>query len=367
MSRLLIGMSGGVYAFDADGDAVPRLLFAGVQAKALATDPADPARVYCATYDRGAWRSDDAGETWRPIGTPQDYYRPANAQGIGPRETSFISVNPKPGANGRHSIWVGTEPSRLYRSDDLGATFEQVTEFDLPSKASWSFPPRPGTHHVQWIAHDQGSIHVAIEFGATLRSLDGGRTFTDRLPNSPRDTHTLRSHSAAPGRLYAALGDAFFQRGHSFAESRDGGKTWRYVGRGLEAMPYLYGLAVNAGNPDDIRVAASPDPYAAHFTGGSSIFRRDADRWVEDAAGFPREHSLTPVIEADPAHPGRWFALSNLGLFAKQAAADTWCRIAVRDEWRDMNPMSLAICVRPALAHAEPHGSSTTPRPSMPV
>lgn len=345
MTRLLIGMLGGVFGFDPDVARPPQMLLPGVQPKALAIDPANSARIYCATYNRGLWRSEDAGETWLPIGTPQDYDRAYTPGTIGPRETTCVSVSPEPDADGRHAVWAGTEPSTLYRSHDHGDSFECVTSFDLPSRTSWSFPPRPKTHHVQCIAHgDGGSLYVAIEAGATLRSRDGGRTFEDRRPESPLDTHVLLTHPAAPGRLYAALGDGLLKRGHCFADSRDGGGSWQYSGRGLEAMPYLYGLAVNPADPDDIRVAASPDPRAAHFSGSSSIFRRDGDVWVEDADGFPRDHSLVPVLGTDPTTPGRWFALSNLGLFLKEPGDVTWARLTARDAWREMNPVSLVMC-----------------------
>ena len=109
-------------------------------------------------------------------------------------------------------------------------------------------------------------------------------------------------------------------------------------------MPYLYGLALNPGDPGDIRVAASPGPQQAHFSGTSSIFRRDADTWVEDAEGFPTHYSLVPVLGADPSRPGRWFAVSNLGVFKKEPADTTWTLLAAPDAWRNMNPMSLAIC-----------------------
>ncbi|MBE8246545.1 hypothetical protein IQA79_17270, partial [Leptospira borgpetersenii serovar Ballum] len=126
----------------------------------------------------------------------------------------------------------------------------------------------------------------------------------------------LLTHPMTPGRLYASLGDGLMMRRRSFAESRDDGETWRYSGRGLEAMPCLFGLAVNVADPDDVRVAASPDARTAHFDGAASIFRQDGDAWVEDAQGFPRERSLVPVLGADPMASGRWFALSNLGVFA---------------------------------------------------
>jgi len=368
LSRLLIGMTGGLYGFDPEGDDTPRLLLPGVQPTALATDPSDPARIYCSTYNRGLWRSDDAGDTWRPVGTPQNYYARPTSGAIGPRETTFVSVAPQAGADGRHAVWVGTELSSLYRSDDHGETFRLVTTFEnFPSRRDWSFPPRPSTHHVRWIAHDGADrIYVSVEFGALLRSLDGGKTFEDRLEDSPLDTHVLLTHPAAPGRVYAALGDGLMSHDRSYAESLDGGATWHYSAKGLGDLIYLYGMAVDSADPDDIRIAASTGPRAAHGDNGpawqsvarsalsrlhlahdgngpSSIFRREGDKWVEDADGFPRDHSLIPVLASDPHQAGRWFALSNLGLFIKSAGDDRWRLLTNRSEWADMHAMSLTI------------------------
>ena len=344
MTRLLIGLTGGLYTFDLYAGSGARARLPGVQPMAFAVDPGEPARVYCATYDRGLWRSQDAGETWLPIGTPQGFFEGPTDGAIGPRETTFVSVDPVAQADGRHAVWVGTEPSRLYRSTDDGETFELVSGLNLPSRTRWSFPPRPRTHHVQSIAHtSDGCMHLAIEAGAMIRSRDSGRTFMDRLPDSPVDTHALHTHPLAPRRLYAALGDALLRPSRSFAESLDGGDTWVYSGKGLEAAPYLYGLAVNPCDPEDIRVAASQSPQKAHVQGGASIFRRDADIWVEDAEGFPRERSLIPVLAVHVAQPGSWFALSNLGVFLKRPGSDAWACLATLGEWRGMHPTALAV------------------------
>ena len=344
MTRLLIGLTGGLYTFDLIAPFGPGLVLPGVQPMAFAMDPSEHRRVYCATYNRGLWRSEDAGETWLPIGTPQSFFEGPTGGAIEPRETTFVSVDPFAQADGQHAVWVGTEPSSLYRSSDHGDTFELVCALDLPSRSSWSFPPRPRTHHVQCIAHtSDGSIHLAIEAGAMIRSRDSGRTFKDRLPDSPVDTHVLLPHPLAPQRLYAALGDALLRPGRSFAESPDGGDTWVYSGEGLEAAPYLYGLAIHPGNPNDIRVAASQSPQRAHVQGGASIFRREADIWVEDAEGFPRDRSLIPVLSTHTDQPGSWFALSNLGVFSKGPTDKAWTCLTAPEEWRDMHPMALAI------------------------
>ena len=139
MTRLLIGLTGGLYRFDLDADGDPGPALPGVQPMAFAMDPGEPARVYCATYNRGLWHSEDAGETWLPVGTPQGFFERPAGGAIESRETTFVSVDPIPQADGRHAVWVGTEPSRLYRSTDHGDTFELVSDLDLPSRAAGPF------------------------------------------------------------------------------------------------------------------------------------------------------------------------------------------------------------------------------------
>jgi hypothetical protein len=365
MRHFLIGMSGGLFRFERDSGKLAALMPA-TQPTAFAIDPSEPTLIYCATYNRGLWRSDDTGRSWLPVGTPQSYYGPEVDGALPERETTFVSVDPQKNHDGRHPVWIGTETSKLYRSDDHGLTFQLVNALDtLPSRHSWAYPPRPATHHVRWIAHgEHGQIYLSVEFGAFLRSMDGGKTFEDRRSDSPLDTHVLLTHPLAPRRIYGALGDGLMMPGRSFGESLDGGESWNYVSRGLEEMVYLYGMSINPSDPDDIRVAASPSPGMAHgrdwkaqlhdsqndrqatssrhpSAGPSSIFKRVGQAWKEDAIGFPRDHSLIPVLTADPHRPGYWFALSNLGLFEQAPGKEGWQLIANDPAWENMHPMSL--------------------------
>jgi hypothetical protein len=105
MTRLLIGLTGGLYTFDLVANCGPGPGLSGVQPIAFAMDPSEPARVYCATYNRGLWRSEDAGETWLPVGTPQGFFEGPTDGAIEPRETTFVSVDPIAQADGRHAVW----------------------------------------------------------------------------------------------------------------------------------------------------------------------------------------------------------------------------------------------------------------------
>jgi hypothetical protein len=118
----------------------------------------------------------------------------------------------------------------------------------LKSSSSWSFPPRPWTHHVRWIEPDKNKkqyLFVAIEAGALVQSHDGGESWIDRVDTGPYDTHTLLTHKLAPKRLYSAAGDGYF-------ESNDYGQSWIRPDEGLYHR-YLFGMAVDSTNPQNIK------------------------------------------------------------------------------------------------------------------
>src|SRR5258708_16926773 len=81
--------------------------------------------------------------------------------------------------SGLSAVYAGTEPSSLYRSEDGGLSWQLLPALrELPSASSWSFPPRPWTHHVRTIAlhpTDPESLAVGIELGGGMRSGEGGK------------------------------------------------------------------------------------------------------------------------------------------------------------------------------------------------
>jgi len=95
-------------------------------------------------------------------------------------------------ADGFGIVYAGTEPSAVFRSDTGGDSSVDLAGLRaLPSADTWSFPPRPHTHHVRWIEADASvadRLFVAIEAGALVRTLDGGRTWLDRVRGGPYDT-----------------------------------------------------------------------------------------------------------------------------------------------------------------------------------
>jgi hypothetical protein len=143
------------------------------------------------------------------------------------------------------TLFAGTEPSRLFRSRD-GERWDELEALQaIPSRERWSFPPRPWTSHVRWIApdpHGPERLLVGIELGGLMYSDDGGESFTDHRPGAERDVHTLAWHPRVEGRAYESGGGGA-------AWSRDGGWSWEPAEAG-RTHSYCWALAVDPEEPE---------------------------------------------------------------------------------------------------------------------
>jgi photosystem II stability/assembly factor-like uncharacterized protein len=296
----------------------------------VTTDPRHPERVYCGTASEGLWRSDDLGSTWSRVGEDVIAER-VTAVAVSGNERGDDSSDGD--NNGEPVLYAGTEPTALYRSEDAGETWEaRHALLALPSAPSWSFPPRPDTSHVRWIATDPlvpERIFVAIEAGALVTSTDGGLTWTDRRPGGPYDTHTLVVHPEETGRLYSAAGDGYF-------ESTTSGVEWERREDGLRHR-YVYGLAVEPDDPETILISASRSAMSAHSAerAESWIYRRTSgEPWSVVTRGLPEARGTTiSSLVADPRDPGVVYAANNRGVYRSDDMGESWERLEI--EWAE--------------------------------
>jgi len=220
---------------------------------------------------------------------------------------------------------VGTEPSEVWRSGDAGSTWEQTSKLEtLSSSSEWSFPPRPDTHHVRWIAcHplEPKRLWVAIEAGALVSTVDGGRTWSDRVPGGPRDTHELAIHRGAPDTLRVSAGDGYF-------ESDDAGATWRSPSVGLE-VGYLRSVAIDPEQPEVVVVSASSGPYSAYVAGRSDgrLYRRlTRERWERVHDGWPESASTIAPLLCTGVKVGELWAADERGVHRSDDGGKSWRR-----------------------------------------
>jgi photosystem II stability/assembly factor-like uncharacterized protein len=110
----------------------------GSSPQCIEFDPRNSHRAYCGTFGDGLWKTDDSGQTWNSIGKVS----------ISSKDVMSVAVSHqlKRENNGFNTVYVGTEPTALYRSDDGGESWEKMSALNnLKSSTSWSFPPRPWT------------------------------------------------------------------------------------------------------------------------------------------------------------------------------------------------------------------------------
>jgi hypothetical protein len=285
----------------------------GRAVECVAVDPSDPSRIYCGTLNDRVWRSDDGGQSWDAAGL-----------GITHRRVMSLAASAAESDNGAAVLYAGTEPSGVFRSTDGGASWtEQAGLLALPSKPTWSFPPRPETHHVRWIEPDPvatGRVYVAIEAGALVRTPNGGRTWEDRVRSGPYDTHTAATHRLAPDRVYSAAGDGYF-------ESRDAGSTWTRQMDGLR-HGYLVGVAVHQENPDAVLVSCADGPWRAYDPPQAEayVYRRIGHGpWHAAMEGLPQSRGTSVSrFATHPAAPSAVYAANNHAVYHSADGGRTW-------------------------------------------
>ena len=284
---------------------------AGIRPTCLAVDPAGA--VWCGTQD-GVRRSGDDGATWEPAGLAGEH-------------VTAVATSPGERASGGADavVYAGTEPSALWRMAS-GDWERSPGLLDLPSAPTWSFPPKPETHHVRWIACDPsraGRLYVAIEAGALVRTPDGGRTWTDRPAVAPFDTHELAIHPEQPDALKVSAGDGYW-------ESADAGASWSSPEDGLE-VTYLRSVAIDPGDPEVVVVSAASHAHSAYMSGRSDgrLYRREGNgRWGRVRDGWPDPPATIAPLLAAGAAPGELWAADERGVHRSEDGGRSWDAVA---------------------------------------
>ena len=135
--------------------------------------------------DSGLWRSRDGGDTWQDLS-----HRPGMPEGI----LGKIGVSVSPARSGRVFAMVEAQGRTrgLYRSDDVGETWEKVCSNPDLGWRPWYY------HHV--IAHPTNADEVFVFNMKAWRSIDGGKTFAEfHTPHG--DNHALWIDPTDPERM----------------------------------------------------------------------------------------------------------------------------------------------------------------------
>ena len=199
----------------------------------LSMDATNPRILYAAMWDHqrtpwmvrsggagsGIWKSVDGGDTWK------------RAQEGLPKLVGKIGVSVSPANPDRVFAIVESENGGLFRSDDAGKTWRQMSGDRLIQTRSW--------YYMNVTADPKNADVVWVSNAPLLKSIDGGRTFAN-VPATHGDNHGLWISPTNPNYLINAN-----DGGASI--SLDGGKSWS--SQDNQPTSQFYHVAVDDGFP----------------------------------------------------------------------------------------------------------------------
>lgn len=296
---LYVGTADGLYIAEQDGASFSARLLGlsglGLMRAAVVVDKDDPNLLFAGTTRSGMFRSSDGGASWQGI-----------SEGIIHKDIWSISQHPRTGR-----LHVGTSPARVAWSDDQGDHWHGCDQLEmLPSTKGWTGPIPPHVSRMKAIAlceDDPSAIFGAIEEGWSVRSLDGGATWTQMSENVDHDSHDIAVMPASPNTIVATGGQGLYR-------SLDRGDTWSKSTQRFE--PYRYTpapIAFHRSRPRVLLTALSsggPGEWI-HPEGRRAAFVRSEDEgatWQLFANAFPAGTGGVPRgLVADPDQAGVYF------------------------------------------------------------
>ena len=205
----------------------------GMGLHTILLDPSDPERIFVAISAAGAFRSDDAGQTWRPInrGLKSQYIPDPNAE-VGHCVHRIAMHRSRPSVLFMQKHWD------VMRSDDAGDSWQEISG-NLPTDFGFVIDVHahePDTIYVVPIKSDsehyppQGKLRV-------YRSRTGGNEWealTKGLPQRNCYVNVLRDAMAVDS--LDSCGVYFGTTGGQVFASADAGDTWAPIVRYLPAV-----------------------------------------------------------------------------------------------------------------------------------
>ena len=274
------------------------------EVRVIAVHPLEPNVVFAGTGD-GMYRSDNRGDSWRRLE-------------IQPGGAVVWSILFQP--NMPSVMYAGLAPTRILRSPDGGDTWDTLPLTTGPDVVTMSFDTR-----VIAMAADLNhpdDLYAALEVGGVIRSRDRGETWEpinaglaeggeDRL-----DLHGVQVGPGDPGTVYISTREGMFH-------SSDRGDSWTPIDiTKYSPITYTRDLLLSPQDPDTLYVSLG---RSARGSEGALLRSRDRGRTWERVDRGLRPTSTMMAVAIDRRNPSQIYCAARGGqVFGSPDDGATW-------------------------------------------
>jgi len=354
--RVLVGTRKGAFVLTSDGARenwnVDGPFFGGWEIYHLKGSPVDPNRIYAAQntswFGQLIQRSEDGGKTWNPVDNDFAYQSPTHDHlwydGT-PKPWEFVRVwHLEPSLDDPDTVYAGVQDAALYRSNDGGQSWTELTGLrEHPTAGSWM--PGAGGLCLHTIIVDPTRperMHIAISAAGTFRTDDAGKTWSpmnkglhsEGLPDPTAEVghcvHHVAMHPSRPDVL-------FMQKHWDVMRSDDGGEKWYEVSGDLPS-DFGFAIDVHAHEPETIYVVPIKSD-SEHYPPDGKLrvyrSRTGGNEWEALTKGLPQSdcyvNILRDAMDVDSLDPcGVYFGTTGGQVYGSSDGGDSWAPI-VRD------------------------------------
>src|ERR1700738_3477651 len=354
--RVLVGTRKGAFVLTADGKRdkwdVNGPHFAGWEMYHLKGSPADPNRLYAS--QTSGWvrqliqRSNDAGQTWEPVGNQFTY------DGVpGTHQWYDGTLKPwefkrvwhlEPSKTDPDTVYAGVEDAALFKSTDGGQSWAELPALRTHESASGWAPGAGGLclHTILIDPIKEDRMFIAISAAGVFRTDDGGASWkptnkglrSNTMPDQDAEVghcvHRIAMHPSRPNTL-------FMQKHWDVMRSDDSGDSWREVSGNL---PSDFGFPIDVHSHETERIYVGPiKSDSEHYPPSSRLrvyrSRTGGNEWEGLTRGLPQRNCYVNVLRdamsVDSLEPGGiYFGTTGGQVYASPDAGDNWKPI-VRD------------------------------------
>lgn len=220
------------------------------------------------------------------------------------------------------TFYFGGTGGGVFRSDDNGASWRNITDGQLPVGSIGAIKVAPSDADVIWVGTGSAAVRSNVSIGKGMyRSTNGGTTWSFAGLEKVGAIADMVVHPTNADVVYvAAVGNPFGNNpDRGVFRTRDGGRSWQKV-LFVSDSTGASDIAMNPHNPDELyagmwRTERKPWTIISGARGEGGVYKSTdgGDSWTKLAGGLPQEWTGKISVTVAPTDPSRVYALLEAG------------------------------------------------------